>query len=725
MMPKVALERLSLHRSHLESRVDGRSDPVEPTQSIASLNKISPNPRPHPLLPLKADEIAKAASIISEIVHKREDDTSRSIYFKYITLYEPPKAILFPYLDAESSGVAVVDRPFVPRCAQIAYTDQNQENLRESVISLDTETEISVSEGQKGHHGPLDRDEVIRINRIILTDPEVRKAVSKLGLPADAVIQCDTWPYGADKYSNINTPKLTQCMLYARAPHGHPESNQYSFPIPVSPVVDIATGKVVRLDPLPTGGKEDGLKHHTAPNNAMAHCVENEYYAPIMKGKMRDDLKPLIVVQPEGPSFTVDDETRISWQKWQLRVGFNWREGMTVHNVRYDGRKLFYRLSMSEMTVPYGDPRSPYHRRQAFDLGEAGAGNTANNLSLGCDCLGTIQYFDFTLNDSQGKPINAPNVICLHEQDAGIGWKHTNPRTDVAAITRGRSLVLQSIITVGNYEYVFAWMFYQNGTIEFETRATGILATSLIDAGKTSNYGNVVSPGVLAANHQHLFCLRVDPMLDGMDNTILQEESITMPASEEANPFGNAWKVVRTPITKSGFADAAPQNARVFKIVNEHKHNPISGNPVGYKLVPQPAQLLLCDKSSMVRKRARFAEHHIWVTKYRDGDLWAGGKWTNQSLIEVDGVADYAARNEDVRDSDVVLWHTYGITHNPRVEDYPVMPVETMTIALKPVDFFDRNPALDVPPSTQAFNKSVLVGGQCDVVNGPASRACC
>jgi primary-amine oxidase len=192
------------------------------------------------------------------------------------------------------------------------------------------------------------------VNIIVLTDIGVRQAIAKLGLPANVEIQCDTWPYGADKHSKLDTPKLIQCILYARAPHNHPESNQYSFPIPISPVVDIATGKIIRIDTLATGGKEDGLKHSTAPENAMAHCVENEYHPDLIKGELRKDLKPLLLVQPEGPSFMVQDETLVSWQKWQIRVGFNWREGMTIHNVRYDGRKLFYRLSMSEMTVPYG-----------------------------------------------------------------------------------------------------------------------------------------------------------------------------------------------------------------------------------------------------------------------------------------------------------------------------------------------------------------------------------
>lgn len=329
-------------------------------------------------------------------------------------------------------------------------------------------------------------------------------------------------------------------------------------------------------------------------------------------------------------------------------------------------------------------------------------------MQLGCDCLGAIKYFSGWLADDDGNPIPAENVTCMHEQDAGVGWKHTNHRTQNPALTRARNLVVQSIITVGNYEYIFAWIFWQNGNVELETRATGILSTQLIDPGKTSEWGTVVSPGVLAANHQHLFSLRIDPMMDGQFNTVIQEDSIAVPQSEEENPHGNAWRIAKTPFEKSGFGDAAPFANRAFKIANEKKINPISQNPVGYKLVPQPTQLLLAGRDSVVRRRARFAEHHLWVTKYRDGDLWAGGKWTNQSLEEIDGVADYAARNEDVRNQDLVVWLTYGQTHNPTVEQFPVMPVDIMTISLKPADFFTKNPALDVPQSTQKENKSVL-----------------
>jgi primary-amine oxidase len=196
------------------------------------------------------------------------------------------------------------------------------------------------------------------------------------------------------------------------------------------------------------------------------------------------------------------------------------------------------------MTVPYGDPRPPFHRKQAFDFGDAGAGRAANNLSLGCDCLGVIKYFDAVLTEPDGKASVSKNVVCLHEQDNGIGWKHTNYRTQRAVVSRSRELVVQFIITLANYEYIFAYKLDQAGGITIETRATGIVSVVNIDPGKTSPWGNVVSTGAMAQNHQHLFCVRIDPAIDGYANTIVTEESLPMPMSRALNPFGNGYEVI-------------------------------------------------------------------------------------------------------------------------------------------------------------------------------------
>jgi len=122
-------------------------------------------------------------------------------------------------------------------------------------------------------------------------------------------------------------------------------------------------------------------------------------------------------------------------------------------------------------------------------------------------------------------------------------------------------------------------------------------------------------------------------------------------------------------------------------------------------------------------RRARFAQHHIWVTKYKDGELWAGGEYTNQSQDEVNGVSDAAKRDESTTDEDIVIWNVFGLTHNPRVEDWPVMPVEVHQTHFKPADFFTRNPAIDVP--SQKNLASVSLNGDSCCVNddsGPVQK---
>ena len=494
------------------------------------------------------------------------------------------------------------------------------------------------------------------------------------------------------------------------------------MPLTISPVVDCETMRVTRIDYLPTG-----LDNTVKEPSTYKVQPANEYIPEAQT--LRTDVKPLNVVQPEGASFQVrnfsEQGQTVTWQKWEFKVGFNQREGMVLYDVHYAGRPLFYRLSLSDMAIPYADPRHPFHKKQAFDLGDAGAGIMANNLQLGCDCLGSIHYLSAVLSDDKGGVTEMPNVVCIHEQDAGIGWKHTNYRTGRAAVVRNRELVLQSIITVSNYEYILAFQFNQAGEVMYEVRATGILSTQPIDEGIEVPWGTVVHPGVLAVHHQHIFSLRVDPMIDGPNNRVVYDEAHPMGRSD-FNPHGVGYTVNETPITTSGGFDLDFDVNRTFKIQNKAVKNPINGKPVAYKIHVPPFQKMLADKDSFHFKRAEFADHNIYVTSYKDDELYAGGKYTNQSRGGT-GVRSWADRKDNVLDDDLVVWVQFGLNHVPRIEDFPVMPCEIIKVSLKPVNFFDKNPALDVPPSVQSFNKSVLVastGSQAAVV-GENGKVCC
>ena len=484
--------------------------------------------------------------------------------------------------------------------------------------------------------------------------------IEKLKLPPGAKVLNDPWAYGTDDEKERR--RLFQCYMYIVL-NDDLEANHYSLPAPFAPIFDAHTLELVALEKLPLGGGAE--LHETTQPWQPRKAVE--YSANVLgQETFRKDVQPLQVLQPNGPSFKISGR-QVDWQKWSFYLGWTLREGPVLHNVTYDGRSLFHRVSMSEMTVPYGDPRSPFHRKQAFDLGDSGFGLTSNSLSLGFDCLGHIAYFDGIRVTADGEPVEMPQVVCMHEVDQGIGWKHTNWRNGKASLVRDRQLVVQCTATVANYEYILAFIFDQAANLHVEVKATGIVSTMPVNDGVRSPWGTVVAPGVLAVNHQHLFCMRIDPAIDGQKNSIAYDDCVPVRDEPEVDPFGCGFRVHNTVIDKAGGYDLDLTKSRTFKIINPSKINQISGQPVGYKLHAVPSQMLMMAPHTFNQKRGIFSSKPIWVTKYQDDQLWAAGEFTNQSREDT-GLAKWVQDSDPVDDEDVVLWHTFGVTHVTRPE---------------------------------------------------------
>ncbi|BEI82201.1 hypothetical protein CcaverHIS002_0300690 [Cutaneotrichosporon cavernicola] len=584
----------------------------------------------HPLDPLSPVELERACGIV-----KANRPTQR-LFIKSCQLREPPKAELVPYLNAERAGTPL---PPPARQADVLFFDLADRSLTESIINLDTGSETS--EVVEGHHAAHSKDEIMEAREQLFKDPTFLETVAKLNLPPVDVVVAP-WPVGADNTSP--QPRRIAWILYCRGPSNHPDSNQYAFPLPPVIFWNVWDKRVDSVEWCYTGGEGDAMVHKPLTGKSVIEGMQPGEYLPELNGLPRRELKPLHVTQPQGVSFSVNGNL-LEWQKWRFRIGFNAREGPVLHDVTYDGRRVFYRLSLSEMHVPYGDPRPPLHLKQVFDFGDVGLGRAANSLENGCDCLGSMRYFSWADVNSAGRAFTAKNVVCCHEQDNGILWKHTNSPTGRATVVRQRLLVLQTIITI-----------------------------------RPSTATPTPSP----------------------------KTTLWLTPWGPENPHGVGFRVSSTPIAQSGWADAAPDQNRVFKIQNRSVINPITMTPVGYKLVPLPSQMRLSQPDAMITSRAPFTQHHVWVTSYKDGELYAAGKYTNQSNGKAGGLETMVARKDNTLDTDVVLWHTFALTHIPRIEDFPVMPVETHTVSLKPNNFFTSNPALDVPLSTQAFNKSTL-----------------
>lgn len=541
-------------------------------------------------------------------------------------------------------------------------------------------------------------EDLQNVEKVVRTDPRVIEQCVLSGIAPEDMhkVYCDPWTIGYDHRFG-NKIRLQQALMYYRP---HIDDSQYSFPLDFCPIFNADTQEIIHIDipavrrPLSTA----------KPNNYHVAAIEAE-------GGYRKDIKPINVTQPEGVSFKVEGRI-IEWQNWKVHVGFNYKEGIVLNNIAFNDkgneRPVFYRLSLVEMVVPYGNPEHPHQRKHAFDLGEYGGGYMTNSLSLGCDCKGAIHYMDADFVNRGGQATTIKNAICIHEEDAGILFKHTDFRDDSCIVTRGRKLIISHIFTAANYEYCVYWIFHQDGTVQLEIKLTGILNTYAMNEGEdTRGWGTQVYPGVNAHNHQHLFCLRLDPNIDGQENTVFQVDAVQGEGAvgSEDNFHGNAFYAKKTKYetVKESLSDYNGATSRTWDIANTSRINPYSGKPASYKLVSREVPGLLPKEGSLVWKRAGFARHAVHVTPYNDDQVLPAGRHVPQTSGEPSiGLPQWVADAPDanIDNTDVVLWHTFGLTHFPAPEDFPIMPAEPMSLLLRPRNFFTRSPVLDVPPSS-------------------------
>lgn len=614
----------------------------------------------HPLDPLDPKEIELAAQVV-----RRWGGLSDQAWFETIALKEPEK-------DGPASGTA-------ERRALVCCYDPASNRTFDGVVNL-TSGSLDVWRHVPGAQARIVADEFAMGGEVAKSDPAFIAACARRGVTDMDLVLVEPWAAGHFGLPEEEGERIAYCHCWARNAAG---DNPYARPIAnLHPVVDLRRRRLVRIDdfgavPLP-------------PEGPPIRRYEN----------LRGDLKRLDLVQPDGPSFTVDGWL-VRWQKWRFRVGFNVREGLTLHEIGYedDGRlrPIMHRASLAEMVVPYGDPTAGHFRRNAFDTGEYGVGQFLDSLSLGCDCLGLIHYFDAWSHDWHGKPRRIANAICMHEEDFGILWKYTDWRRGQVTVRRSRRLVVSSLTSIGNYVYGFFWYFYQDGTIGIEVKATGIPLASARVIGERSQYGAVVAPGIDAHVHQHIFSFRFDMCVDGPRNAVREVNFAPVPQGPD-NPHGNAIKISETPLRREREAQRTMDlaAARYWKVVNPNVLNAV-GELVGYKLVPGANALPFVAPDSPIGRRAGFMFKHFWATRYAPDELYPAGHYPNQHTGD-DGLVRWTRADRQLENQNVVVWYTLNYHHLPRPEDWPVQPCVYASFHWMPSGFFDANPALDVPP---------------------------
>ena len=632
---------------------------------------------PHPLDPLSAAEIEAASAIV-----RRERGLADTARFVSITLREPDKAAVLGL----QPGDAVDRRAFV------LIRERAERRTYEALVSL-TAGEVESWRELTGVQPPIMFEEFLAAEEAVRSDPGWQEAMRRRGVTDFASVMIDPWSLGYNGPDDgPEHGRLIRPITFVR--QGSPDDNGYARPV---------EGLVVRFD-LDRMAVVDIEDHGVVPlpprsGNYTTDTITDPNNTPSFPAGPRTDVRPIEITQPEGTSFQVDGH-EVRWQKWRLRVGFTPREGLVLHAVGYEDngvlRPIIYRASLAEMFIPYGDPRPTHYRKNVFDMGEYGVGMLANSLELGCDCVGEIHYLDAHVNDNDGHAMEIENAICLHEEDHGFLWKHTDFRTLKAEVRRSRRLVISMIATVGNYEYGYFWYLYQDGTIEYEVKLSGVASVGALPPGERPRHGVLLAPGLYGPNHQHFFCMRLDMMVDGERNSVYECNSEAEPPGPD-NPHGNAWAVRSTLLGRESEAQRVidPLHGRYWKIANPSRLNAV-GDEVAYKLQPGDNVLPFYQPDAHGLRRAAFIARHLWVTAYDPSQNFPAGDYPNQHPGG-DGLPAYTAGDRPLENSDLVVWYVFGAHHVVRPEDWPVMPAAHIGFHLKPVGFFDGNPALDVP----------------------------
>src|SRR3954471_10849615 len=513
----------------------------------------------HPLEPLSMEEFTEAVAVL-----RRDQNIGDEWRFASIELHEPAKAAVKAWRPGDP----------VPRTAHAVLWNRTDNQAWEAMVDLSGDRVASWAHlpGVTPH---CTIDETHEVYEAMRANPEVIKALAKRGITDMSLVTIEVWTYGkALMPEQWRDRRLGWCDIWYRQT---PEGNLYAHPVSgLKVVVDVNTLELLELE---------NDHDHGQP------LVDAEYVPGPWTGEQRE-VAPLHITQPDGVSFTLEG-TELSWQNWTMRIGFNYREGPVIYQVAYDDhgtrREIAYRMSFTEMVVPYRDASFDHYRRTAFDIGEWGLGFMTPSLELGCDCLGEIRYLHATLHDTAGEPYTIPNAICLHEEDNAVLWKHVDHKLG-AEVRRMRRLVVSCHATVANYEYLVYWRFYQDGNIECEVRATGLMVTTPYDekAGPPAT-GTVVDTRTYAPFHQHFLVARLDLDVDGDENTVMEVDSRALPVSED-NPYGLAVVTEATPVVSEAESarDFNWATQRSWKVVNPNRTNKVGTNP-GYKLVPSAA----------------------------------------------------------------------------------------------------------------------------------------
>jgi primary-amine oxidase len=642
--------------------------------------------RPHPLDPLSASEHHRSFDAVRARFAADPSLPQQDLRFPLVALAEPAKASVLAWRDGQP----------IERLAEVHVAHAASARTWVARVDLVHAKVIDLRELPKGTQPALSSSEYTAAGALVRAYAPWQAALRARGLdPALAYV--DLWapghgsvpPEAAAALSQGAQTRLLRALTFQRGAavasmKDHAPHNPYLRPVEGLVVtVDLNAMKVVHMS-------DTGTRTPVSSDGGNAERIDALHAQHL--GKVQSDIQL--------------DGQRVRWHGFQFVIGFHPREGLVLYDVRYDDhgtlRPIAYRLSLSEIYVPYGLADPAWSWRSAFDVGEYNAGSLAQPLDLDGDVPSHAQLLDVQVASDVGPHADnvegsrrVPGAIALYERDAGVLWTRTDPTTGVRDTRVARELVVTWSCWLGNYIYGFDWVFKLDGSIEVRASLNGTTlnrgTTDVMEASAPKIAKDARGVLVAAPHHQHFLSFRLDLDVDGPDNELMEMALTPLPGTPSKNAFDTTMLHMRT----EGARDVAPSYARHWHVESGHNKNTL-GRPTSYALEPGEFAVPYSAADFPGLLRGGFATHQLWFTRYREEELYAAGAFPYQAT-QPDGVTSYIKPPEPLSgQDDLVLWYTAGFTHVARPEDHPVMPSESVGFRLVPRGFFDRNPALEV-----------------------------
>lgn len=629
--------------------------------------------RPHPLNALTADEIKLAVEIV-----KASPEFKPNTRFTQIALTEPEKAKVWDFV---MTGKAVDS----PRQANVTMLDGK--HVIESLVDLKEKKVVSWTPIE-GAHGMVLLDDFGTVQNIINESSEFAEVLKKHGITdTKKVITTPlTVGYFDGKDGLEHDARLLKVVSYLDVGDG----NYWAHPIEnLVAVVDLEQKKIIKIEEGPV-----------VPVPLAARSYDG-------RDRVAADIKPLNIVEPEGKNYTITGDT-VRWQNWDFHLRLDSRVGPILSTVTYNDngtkRKIMYEGSLGGMIVPYGDPDAGWYFKAYLDSGDYGMGTLTSPIERGRDVPSNAVLLDETIADFTGAPMAIPRAIAVFERYAGPEYKHQEMGQPNVSTER-RELVVRWISTVGNYDYIFDWVFHDNGTIGIDAGATGIeavkgvLSKTMHDATakEDTRYGTLIDHNIVGTTHQHLYNFRLDLDVDGESNRLVALDPAVKP-NTAGGPRTSTMQIDQYNIENEQQAAQKYNPGTIRLLSNTTKENQM-GNPVSYQIIPfaggthPVASGANFSSDEWIYHRLNFMDKQLWVTRYHPDERYPEGKYPNRSKEDT-GLGLYSKDNESLDNQDDVVWMTTGTTHVARAEEWPIMPTEWVHTLLKPWNFFNETPTL-------------------------------